>query len=392
MLMKKFRITGKTKSNGRRSGSARPKSRNSGSGSARPKSNNKIVAAIDFLSSRKFKIIAVVLLIILIALVVALYEATHHERIAVGGYQHSSNFDDWLVIEGIDVSYVQQDIDWKTVKNSGIDFAFVRAGYRATDDGSLHTDDYFNQNIKRSAKNGLMTGVYFFSQATSRKEAIEEANYVLELVDGHELTLPIVMDFEEASGGRLSKAIESGKLTPKKLTNICKAFTSVIEAAGYESAVYGNFNMLTYVLDGAELAKATNIWTAQYNINADFSGQYRFWQCTDSMTVPGISGNVDLDFMYIDPDGVWESSSSGYERTSIADCEIKIKGGKHHYWGAPVEPRVKVKKGFFSLRKGRDYTVSYVQNTAPGDGYVIITGIGKYKDTIAEKFEIKKII
>ena len=410
--MKKFKLPSKSKSSSRsgRAGSS-SSSRTGSSGNSRTgragsssssrtgsstrtraKSDNKIVRAIDFISSRKFKIIALVVFVLFVVFCIALYDATHHERISVEGYQHNSQFDGWLVLEGVDVSYIQEDIDWKKVKNSGIDFAFVRAGYRGTEDGKLHTDDYFNQNIKRSIKNGLMTGVYFFSQATTRKEAIAEANYVLELVEGYDITLPIVMDYEESSGGRLSSAIESGKLTSKKMTNICKAFTSVIESAGYESAVYGNYNMLTYVMNGKSLSETTNIWTAQYNSTADFAGEYRFWQCTDSMTVPGINGNVDLDFMYIDPDDVWLTSSNGYDRTSIYDLTIKVKGGKHRYFGSPVEPRVKVKKGIFSLREGRDYTVSYVQNTAPGDGYVIITGKGKYKDTIAVKFEIDEVL
>lgn len=342
--------------------------------------------------SRRGKIQLIVLGLIILAIIgiSSYYAATHHERVQVADYEHNARFDNYVKVLGIDVSYVQKDIDWNKVKNSGIDFAFIRAGFRDTDQGKLYTDEYFDKNMKHAKRAGLMVGVYFFSQATSKSEAIAEAEYVIDLVDRYELTLPIVFDYEEYGDGRLAQAISSGELTPDKIFNICRAFTSRVEAAGYESCVYGNYNMLTNTSDGAYLSKFTNIWVAQYNYRAEFAGNYRFWQCTDSQVVPGIEGYVDLDFMYLDPNGVWETTSSNTrERTSITECKIKIKGNKHRYWGHAVEPKVKVSKGLFGPKKGRDYTVSYIHNTSAGTGYAVITGIGKYKDTVIEPFEIK---
>ena len=337
----------------------------------------------------KIQLVVIFLAILIISGIAAFYSATHHERIEIANYEHNARFEHYLKVTGIDVSYVQGDIDWKKVKNSGVDFAFVRAGFRDTDEGKLYTDDYFKKNIKRAKREGLMVGVYFFSQATTKAEAKAEAEYVLELVDKYELTLPIVFDYEEYGDGRLAKAIAAGKLTPNKIFNLCRAFTTTVEAAGYESCVYGNYNMLNNTSDGQYLSKFTNIWIAQYNYKTEFSGDYRFWQCTDSQTVPGIEGPVDLDFMYLDPSGVWETTCKNTrERTSITDCTIKIKGNKHRYLGHAVEPKVKVSKGLIGPKKGRDYTVSYIMNTSPGTGYAVITGIGKYKDTIVEPFEI----
>ena len=214
------------------------------------------------------------------------------------GSVHDGRFDNYTIEDGIDVSQWNGDIQWDTVADS-VDFAIIRAGYRGTGSGTLNTDPYFSDNIQEALATDLDVGVYIYSQAITTEEAVEEANYILDLVEGYSLDLPIVLDYEYASGGRL----ETADLTNTQRTNICLAFCETIEDAGYDAMVYANQNMLTNDLDGQDIVDAGyEIWLAQYNSSATYSGDYTYWQYTSTGAVNGISGNVDLDYHYIEPD------------------------------------------------------------------------------------------
>ncbi len=173
------------------------------------------------------------------------------------GSVHDSRFDNYTIEDGIDVSQWNGDIQWDTVADS-VDFAIIRAGYRGTGSGTLNTDPYFSDNIREALATDLDVGVYIYSQeAITTAEAVEEANYILDLVDGYSLDLPIVLDYEYASGGRL----ETANLTNTQRTNICPAFCETIEDAGYDAMVYANQNMLANDLDGQDIVDAGyEIW------------------------------------------------------------------------------------------------------------------------------------
>ena len=139
-------------------------------------------------------------------------------------YQHNDRFSDRIVVNGIDVSQWQGTINWDKVKADGIDFAIIRAGGRFFVSGDLYFDDNFYQNIKAAQDAGIMVGVYYFSQAVTTAEAREEANWVLDYIEGYDLQLPIYMDYEMSSdpSGRINN------LSKATRTANAKAFCSVI--------------------------------------------------------------------------------------------------------------------------------------------------------------------
>lgn len=311
------------------------------------------------------------------------------EKIPDGGYQHNDRFDGYQVLNGIDVSYAQGgDIDWKKLKKAGVDFVFVRCGYRASADGRLHPDEYYKDNLKKAHKAGLMVGAYFFSQATTRKEAASEADYLIELVEGYDIDLPLVMDYETYPGGRLEKAINGG-LSGNSLAANVDAFARRIEAAGYDAALYANYGFLTYNLPGSELSTRTNIWVAQYSSSCQFAGSYNFWQCSDSLQLEGINGRVDRDFWYVKTGSNIATGPLNSDRRAIGECRIELKDHNPKYWSGPVEPGVIVSDGGRRLREGVDYTVGYANNQASGMATVIVSGIGEYKDKYAMNFRIR---
>ena len=198
---------------------------------------------------------------------------------------------------GIDVADYQSYIDWDAVASDGIDFAIVRLGYRGSTEGGLYLDDYFEYNLAGARAAGLDCGVYFFSQAVTVDEAIEEAEFVLANLDGAKLEYPIAFDSETVSG--LGETRTAG-LTDDELSEIADAFCARIERAGYQTLVYGNsWDLRSYDID---VMTGRGIWWAEYG--AKNPSQYMdivMWQYSSEGHVAGIENTVDMN---IDLSGV----------------------------------------------------------------------------------------
>ena len=318
-------------------------------------------------------------------------------RVTDEGYTHAEQFADSVPLCGIDISEHQSsDIKWKKVKSSGVDFVFIRAGYRAVDSGSMHIDSNFEENLKEAEKAGLMVGVYFYSQALDAQEGKEEADFVLELIKSYDITLPVAIDYEIYNGGRLDEKIQSGDMYAASFYHdAVLGFCKEVEAAGYEAAVYANQDMLTNYMQADLLDDSATLWVARYDSSLDLDADYSFWQCTDSALVGGIDEKVDQDFWYVQPGRVYPTRAtfSGVKeknRISVGDCRVSMKKDAvrlHHF---RAEPKFGVTYEGRGLRKGRDYVASVVKNTDEGTGYIIIRGIGRYKDWVMQPFSIEK--
>lgn len=195
---------------------------------------------------------------------------------------------------GIDVSEHQGNIDWAQVKAAGVEFAYIRLGYRTYDLGNLKEDSCFEYNIQEALANGLEVGVYFFSQASNVDEAIEEASFVVERINNYEIALPVAFDMEEVSGAndRVSH------LSVPEVTEISDAFCTIIENYGYDSIIYTNPYWAEYKLDLSKLL-TRKLWLAHYTGDTLFPYRVEIWQYSESGTVDGIGENVDLNIMYL---------------------------------------------------------------------------------------------
>lgn len=243
------------------------------------------------------------------------------------GVTHDSRFVEYDKILGIDVSKYNGTIDWSKVKAAGVDFTFVRVGFRGYGSGGLGSDECAAYNMKNAAAAGVKVGAYIFSQAITTKEAIEEADYVLEKVKGYNITMPLVFDFEYYKGGRLDNA----NLSRRQQTDICLAFCDRIKAAGYTPAVYANKSMLSSDLYAEEISAKYQIWLAHYTSKTDYSGEYSYWQYTSTGSVNGISGNVDMDYWYVKPGTSTVLSKPGSTKlsgTATSSSTIKLSWSK----------------------------------------------------------------
>ena len=198
------------------------------------------------------------------------------------------------VAKGIDVSKWNGDIDWKKVKASDVDYAIIRCGYGNNE--TSQDDPYWKTNADACTKAGIPFGTYIYSYADSVKAAKSEAEHVLRLIDGYDLSYPVYYDLEQNSVRE--------KLSSAEIAKVAETFCSIIEDAGYDVAVYANKDWFTNYLTDPYFDTVDH-WVAQYNSNCTYQGEYTMWQCTDSGAVDGISGNVDLnvDFGTAQEDG-----------------------------------------------------------------------------------------
>ncbi|MBR4084561.1 MAG: hypothetical protein IKK33_09820 [Lachnospiraceae bacterium] len=192
---------------------------------------------------------------------------------------------------GIDVSKWNGNIDWNAVKNSGVSYVIIRCGYRGSSQGALIVDSKFKENIKGANAAGLKVGVYFFTQAIDKNEALEEASMVLELIKDYKISYPVFLDVEP-SGGRADALDKSTR------TEICKTFCETIKQYGYTPGIYANKNWLEGKLD-MNILGVYKVWLAQYASEPTYQGRYDLWQYKDTGKVNGISGMVDLNSSYL---------------------------------------------------------------------------------------------
>ena len=340
---------------------------------------------------RLITILMLALLVLVGILKLALYiSGISRTKLSDEGLRHADRYKNCMVIHGIDVSEHQNEIKWKKVKSSGADFVFIRAGYRSSETGELVEDADFRTNMKKADKAGIMCGAYFFSQALNETEAVEEAEYLLKLVKRYDVEMPLVIDYELYDGGRLKQKVEAGEMPVASMYHdVVLAFCRRAEDAGYESAVYANYDMLTNYMDSSILDDEVSIWAAQYGGSCDVKGNYLYWQCAEDAAVGGIEGNVDHDIWYIEPGRVYNTAAKGKkDQTSIDECKVDFDESSYKLRYHKAEPDVTVTFGDKKLRKGRDYILSFVKNTESGTGYAVIRGRGKYKDWITVPFTI----
>lgn len=202
---------------------------------------------------------------------------------------------DFIGVPGIDVSEHQTDIDWMAVKEAGIEFAMIRVGFRGWQSGELKMDKRFYDHMEGAIDAGLDVGIYFFSQALTPEEAIEEAEYVLREIEPYDITYPVVFDWEEVHDQKHFPRTKDMNML--MLTSCAEAFCKTIEDAGYRAGVYFNQSYGYGQLNLGSLLDY-DFWLAEYADTPSFTHDFQMWQYTDRGTVPGIKGNVDLNIAF----------------------------------------------------------------------------------------------
>lgn len=195
---------------------------------------------------------------------------------------------------GIDVSKYQGQIDWKKVKADGVKYAFIRLGFRGYgEEGTIVLDECFEDNMKGATGHGIKTGVYFFTQAVTIKEAVEEADFVLKHIKDYDISYPVVFDTES-----ISKSARAENLGVSERTEIAKAFCDTIAEAGYTPMIYASLVWYATELDLAQLTDYKK-WYAGYEAEPGFPYEFDIWQYSSKGRVDGIGTDVDVNMSFL---------------------------------------------------------------------------------------------
>lgn len=189
---------------------------------------------------------------------------------------------------GIDVSSWQGNIDFEKVKESGVEFVFIRVGSTRGINGEYFVDKQFINNIEGFNSVGIPVGIYFYSYANSKKAAIADAKWVLEQIKGYDIDLPIVYDWESWSFyNEFNQSFYSTSMN-------AKAFLDTIKKAGYQGMLYSSKSYLERVWFDIGYP----VWLAHYTTKTSYTGDYDYWQLCNNGKISGISGDVDINVYY----------------------------------------------------------------------------------------------
>lgn len=291
-------------------------------------------------------------------------------------YYHNGRFKGDLIVNGVDISDWQSDnCNFKKAKKAGVDYAIMRVTYTCTGRWKKFTmklDSNFSKQYANAKKNGVMTGVYVFSQAKNATEAKKEAKYAVKRLKAlgigpEDLNLPVYMDYEFSGGvfGRLYG------LKKKNATNAAVAFCNTIKSYGYTPGIYANTTFFRGYLDQSRFASDVDLWCAQYYSRCESSSLYSKWQYSSSARIngmlyyTGVKGNIDVNFWYLDKTVPSTSLLKICGRTTLSVADAKA-------------PKFKIYNNKTLLKEGVDYNVGGIRNNKKGKAYAYIKGIGKY--------------
>ena len=199
--------------------------------------------------------------------------------------------------QGVDVSYFQGEIDWNAVAAAGVEFAYIRAGFRGYVSGELRTDERFEANAEAARAAGLEVGLYFFSQAVTPEEAEEEAQWLLDAASRFDVTLPLAFDWEPLASSD-GDAVRTDGMLGEEITACAAAFCDTIRAAGRTPAVYANRWQGYYEYDLSKLGDA-ELWISAPGTWDDFYYAHTIWQYSYTSKIPGIETAVDRNLRFL---------------------------------------------------------------------------------------------
>lgn len=250
-------------------------------------------------------------------------EQTNGVKVDVSKISSTDNKSD-VITYGIDVAKWQGVIDWKQVKASGVDFTVIRVGYRTQVDGVIYEDPYAKYNLQQAAANEIKIGVYFFSTAISKKEAVEEAKWITDYIAAYPITYPVAYNCEGFSDADNRQY----KLSNDTRTDIALAFLDYVKEQGYEPMFYAAKNELDQNAkwNTDKLSSRYKIWVAQYpeegytsDSRSTYTGEHAMWQYTSKGEVKGINKAVDINIAYFGYDKIAKAKKDESQEQVSAD-------------------------------------------------------------------------
>lgn len=194
--------------------------------------------------------------------------------------------------QAIDVSYCQQNVDYKKVKAAGISAVIVRNGYLGK------TDNEYDKHVQGALAAGLDVGTYTYIMSETVEQAHKEAAETIKRLERYKgkINYPVFADME-------SNKYLTSQFNKASRTKILIAFLRDIQQAGYYAAVYINPSWLETYVDKHYIVGIYDIWLAAWTNSINKPTKYQYgqtmWQW-GTAKISGIQGEVDADAVYVD--------------------------------------------------------------------------------------------
>ena len=253
------------------------------------------------------------------------------------------------MLKGIDVSGYQDNIDWKKAKDDGVKFAIIKLG-TIYDEDENSIESTFERNYNECIKNNIPVGVYVYNYCNSIEALKRGANWVLEVLNKRALNLPVYLDMEDKT------IVSEGK---EALTNQCNEFAKILTNAGYKVGVYANLNWFENYLEAKEFNSNISVWVAQYYKECEYEGKYDIWQYSSSGKVDGISGNVDMNYLY-NENIIKNTDNNGPEDKTIDELAQEVIDGK---WGNGEDRKKRLEEAGYNYNKIQDKVNEILEGT-----------------------------
>ncbi|MDE7015477.1 MAG: glycoside hydrolase family 25 protein, partial [Kineothrix sp.] len=194
-----------------------------------------------------------------------------------------------------DLSKYNGDVDFRALKESGIEFVMLRLGARGYGSGQILLDEKFEEYMNKASEAGLDIGVYFFSQSITAEEAVEESNFIIQTLTERNITYPVAFDMEYVQNDKARVEI----LSKEEKTAVARAFLENIKAAGYKPMIYGTKEWLIKEINLTKLTEY-DIWLSQQKDIPDYPYKFQMWEYTTEGEIAGVDGDVDLNICFVD--------------------------------------------------------------------------------------------
>lgn len=243
---------------------------------------------------------------------------------------------------GVDLSYHNDKVNWAQLAASGCEFVMLRCGYRGYTEGGLLEDEKFVEYAKKANEMGINLGVYFFTQSITVDEAVEEAEYVLKLIENAGVTLqyPIAYDTEYINDEAARTNVT--EISDELRSEMCIAFCERIRQEGYYPIIYASENWMRRNMN-LKMLTDYEFWAPQYLDENDFLFDFSIWQYSEDGYIPGVEGEVDLNISMVDyasfvPQMREAYLSGGVIETIQSKGEVVITTSREDDPGESAEP------------------------------------------------------
>lgn len=197
---------------------------------------------------------------------------------------------------GVDISKHTGKVNFSSLKAAGVDYVMIRLGSRGYSTGQITLDENFKENIEGAIEAQLDVGIYFYSQAISQDEAVQEANFVAQNLEPYRAHIKYPVAFNMGFVSNDKSRIEG--LSREDKTAVSISFLDAVRASGYVPMVYGDKEWLLKEVDLTKL-QDYDVWLSQEEEIPDYPYRYAMWQYNTDGVLNGIDGGADLNICFV---------------------------------------------------------------------------------------------